>query len=177
MLAMHHTKKVGRICGQIFFPALFLVTTVKAQEPIGLMNDNYMPSSSIIYNPASSFTSPIEWDINVFSADVFAYNNLAYANHTSLLSLLGNTNNASVAFSSPNTIRAFANSMVQGPSIVFHQNSFSFGIITQVRSAASIVSGQVPSNLDLNNIVLDSLYQFPASSAAGLNWLAVGINL
>ncbi|MEO6166705.1 MAG: DUF5723 family protein, partial [Chitinophagales bacterium] len=174
---MNHTKKMGSISSKILFVLLLLSTIVKAQEPIGLMSDNYMPSSSILYNPASLFTSPVKWDLNFLSADVFFYNNLAYAEHSSVLTLLGNLTIKEAAFNKPNTIRGFTNATVQGPSIVFHHSSFSFGITTQVRSGTSIVSKQVPSNLDFNNLVEDSLYQFPQSKAAGMNWMQIGVHL
>lgn len=174
---MHTIKSPGILSAKIFLPVLLLVTKASAQEPIGLMNDNYLPSSSVIYNPASAFTSPFQWDINLVSADVFAYNNLVHANRTSLLTLLANSNNTSVDAHHPNTMRGFAGASIQGPSFIYHQNSFSFGIITQVRSAASTVSAQVPFNLDLNNIAEDTLYPFPTDKAAGLNWMEVGVNL
>ncbi|HUM47089.1 MAG TPA: DUF5723 family protein [Chitinophagales bacterium] len=174
---MQQAKEERKIFRLLLIPLLLIATMAKSQEPIGLMNDNYMPSSSILYNPASSFTSPVKWDLNIVSAAVYGYNNLAYAEHSSVLTLLGNSNIHAAAFNTPNTIRVFTNAMVQGPSVVFHQNTFSFGVITQVRSGTSLVTRQTPSNLDFNNLVEDSLYRFPQSNAAGMNWMQIGINL
>ncbi|MBX7142385.1 MAG: hypothetical protein K1X63_15020 [Chitinophagales bacterium] len=149
----------------------------QGQQPVGLNTDNYLPASSILFNPAAAFTSPFAVDINVASIDALAYNNLAFANHLSLLSLaFGQANGMEVSYGSPETIRAFSDISLQGPSAVIRYSDFSFGLITQVRSAASLITDVVPPNLDFNNILEDSLYQFPASRFAGLNWSEAGVH-
>jgi hypothetical protein len=145
------------------------------QEPVGLNSDNYLPASSILFNPASAFTSPYAVDINIASVKAFAYNNLAYTNRLSLLSLaFGKVNDVEVHYGNPETVRAFSGITLQGPSAVVRYKNFSFGLITQVRSASSLTTDAVPHNLDFNHILEDSLYTFPASEFSALNWMEAG---
>ncbi|MFI5134869.1 MAG: DUF5723 family protein [Chitinophagales bacterium] len=155
-----------------------IVSIANAQEPIGLMNDNYLPASAIMFNPASLFTSTLPGDLNIVSGDITASNNLAYTNNFSLLTLSSpNISNNKVAFNTPSTIRSFSNALIEGPSAVIRHNSLSYGIITRTQSAASLMTGQVDSNLNFNHIAKDTLYQFPQSRTAGMKWTEVGFNL
>ncbi len=163
---------------KFFLVAVLALNTGRAQEQIGTITDNYLPASSSLFNPAADCTSPYEVDINALGAGFSVYNNLVYLDKFSFLSLSGkNLNGKEVVYNTPNTIRAFTRVGVQGPSVMIRQGDFTLGIITQVRSAASVTTSEVPVNLDFNHIIEDSLYQFPAGKTTGLNWMSIGLHL
>jgi len=169
------TAPLGR--AKLTFILLCVVNLSNAQEPIGLMNDNYLPSSAIMFNPASMLTSPLPGDLNIISGDLTASNNLAYTNNFSLLTLSApNISNNKIAYNRPSTIRAFSNALIEGPSAVIRHGSLSYGIVFRTQSAASLMTGQVDSNLNFNHIAKDTFYRFPESRTAGMKWSEFGVN-
>ena len=159
-------------------PGIFFMLKSYAQQPIGFMNDHYLPATSVLFNPASVASSPLRLDINVLSANAAAYNNAFYVNHLSLFSLFTkNTNELTVIYDKPDYIHFFSSTSVQGPSVTYKSRSYFFGITTQWRTGTSFISGKTTPKLDLSNILDDTLYEFPASKLAGLGWMQFGFTI
>jgi Family of unknown function (DUF5723) len=162
----------------LLLAGIFFMLKSHAQQPIGLMNDHYLPATSVLFNPASVGSSPLRLDINVLSANAAAYNNAFYVNHLSLFSLFTkNTNELTVIYAKPDNIHFFSSTSIQGPSVTYKSGSYFFGITTQWRTGTSFISGKTTPKLDLANILDDTLYEFPSSKLAGMGWMQFGFTI
>jgi hypothetical protein len=130
-----------------------------------------------LFNPAAPLTSAVHIDLNLISMSAMAYNNLAFAEKSSLLTLMGNaSNNPSASFNTPSSIRGFSSVMIQGPSILVREDNFSYGLTMQFRSAMSLVTELFTDDLNFNFVPRDSVYAFPRAKGAGLEWMELGLH-
>lgn len=66
---------------------LGLFSTISAQEQLGIRLSGYGGINSTLLNPAYHATTPLRWDINLAEGAAHFWNNYAYMQETSLLSL------------------------------------------------------------------------------------------
>jgi hypothetical protein len=67
--------------------AIGLLSTLSAQEQSGIRLSGYGGINSALLNPAAPALSPWRWDVNLVEGAAHAWNNYAYLEETSLLSL------------------------------------------------------------------------------------------
>lgn len=173
-----------------------LSTPTNAQEQLGLRLGNYSGINGTMFNPASTVSSPLRWDINVIAAGAFAENNYIFVREANLFKVLRSKSYSRAGGISTNTEtastptgleydftdgrrrkEAYASSFVTFPSAMFHVKSHTFGIFFNSRSVTS--TNRVPSALNYYNLESlqtgDVLHVNPFK-AAGMAWSEVGLN-
>lgn len=77
----------------LLLAAFLRPNNVAAQEQLGMRLERFSGLYGAAVNPAFSANMPHPWEINLFSAEVFAENNYAYFQETSVQRLLRNSDN------------------------------------------------------------------------------------
>lgn len=187
---------------QKFLPSLFLFIFccsihLNAQEQLGLKLENYSGINSVLLNPTYAVTSPYKWNVNVVSAGIFFENNYAYIQDVGAFKVLRNiedirprpdidTENENPDdflildfFNGNNKKQGSFLTTVMGPSVMVNLNSgFSFGIFTNVRTAASI--RKIPASLNyyqFDNEDFNTDFSVAPFKAAAMSWSELGVNL
>jgi hypothetical protein len=127
-----------------------------SQEQLGMRLERYAGIYGASINPANTAFNPNNWEISLFSADIFLENNYAYLQNTSSQNALRNSDKiVSVAdtsaenplsrdailldfFDAKRRMRAVAQARVAGPSFSFRFGEDNvIGLVTAFRSHAS----------------------------------------
>ena len=162
--------------------ALLYSTAVYSQVATGLFQDNYTGSTGMLINPAEPMVDPNKWEVNIISGALFLGNNYAYYNQQTVFSLINYIqsdyhNGENISFFRQNSVHLNAVGFVEGPSVFFKKNDFSFGLFTDMRVGASIESSSAPQNLNnLFTIPFNQLIRIPELHSAYMNWAELGIN-
>jgi len=73
----------------ILISYFFSTEYVKSQDPYIFSNDPYTGISTVGLSPTQPFLNPNNWDVQLFSEDLFFQNDYGYLSKTSLLGLIG----------------------------------------------------------------------------------------
>jgi len=177
---------------------LFITSSLKAQEQVGLRTDNYSGVNSLMLNPANFLSSSFEWDLNVAGAGFFGETNTGYIQNTRLLDIFRMYPDIEVegAFDYDDESQIPDNVLVTdyyktykktyfmglttilGPSFSMKLKSDqTFGIFTSFRAASS--SHKIPASLNFYYWDQTSYYQeidvSPVKGAA-MAWSEIGLN-
>lgn len=187
------------ILGFLFAFILFTTSTLqelKAQEQIGLRQSNYAGINSISLNPANATDLPLQWDLNIAAAGVFAENNYAYVNQSNLIHFLKNSGNLSqnnpedpahgtgavptydFYNNAQNQYFAQVNSFVSGPSFLLKKGDASFGIFANARMQFN--TNKVDPQLgyvDYTEEIVGTSFNIEAPKIAGMSWSEIGIHV
>jgi len=106
------------------------------QDMAGVAGSTRSPVNTIFINPSSIVDSRAFIDINIVGFSVFARNNLAYLPGGSLSRTQLEALDGPGIDLSRNNYRAYADVMVQGPSVTFNVKKHAFGLITNFRTVA-----------------------------------------
>ncbi|MBV6439413.1 MAG: hypothetical protein DYG98_17280 [Haliscomenobacteraceae bacterium CHB4] len=153
------------------FSAIYAVfpNALFSQEQLGMRLERYAGIYGATLNPANTAFNPNNWEISLFSADVFFENNYAFLQNTSLPNALRNSDKIiSVAdtsaenppardaifldyFDAKKKMRGVGQSRVTGPSFSFRfgENNV-IGLVTAFRTHASAY--KIPSVLSYRTI-------------------------
>jgi len=165
-----------------------------SQEQTGMRLERYAGIYSAAINPAYTAFSPNTWDLSLFSADVFADNNYAFLQKTSIQHALQNTEEiVSVPdllgeippprtaiflnyFDKRRKLHALLQARVAGPSfsVRFREKNV-FGLTTALRTQVS--SYGLPEILRYNNISdlpRNQVIDIPPAGLAGMAWGEIG---
>jgi hypothetical protein len=168
---------------------------LSAQEQLGMRLERYAGLFAGSINPANVAFMPHNWEISLFSAEVFAENSYAYFHKTSLQNLLKNTDavvaasdlspdrpipaNAIVQdyFVPKRKMRGLLHSRVSGPGTAFRVGRHVFGISTAVR--ADLSAYRVPRVLNYPEVSQLSRGQTIAINPFGvetMSWAEIGLH-
>ena len=170
---------------------------LNAQEQLGLKLENYSGINSVLLNPTYAVTSPYKWNVNLVSAGTFFDNNYAYINDVGAFKVLRNiedirprpdidTENENPEdflildfYGGTNKKQGSYLATVMGPSVMVNLKSgFSFGIFTNVRTAAS--ARGIPTSLNyyqFDNEDFNNDFSVAPFKAAAMSWSEIGVNL
>ncbi len=184
--------KRGSICLLIL-----AVSSVQAQNQLGLRTSNYTGVNSLLLNPAAFHSAPLSWDVNLVSTGAFFYNEFVYVENTNLLRLLNHDgpflsrpdNQALEVMDNPDALyynffdqrSSFSNSgnaFVTGPSVAIGFNTFSVGIFTNFRVAGA--ANRLDEDLDyfsLDTWMTGETKNINPLNSSGMAWSEVGINV
>lgn len=127
-----------------------------SQERLGIATSNYAGTNAMMLNPASMVNSPFRWDLNLVTVHGYFDNNFAYIQDANIPRLISqdkeiqinnNYNQTHLDLSDAflvnlknNNFRKnfYLTSMVQGPSLIYSEDDWSFGLHTAVRAGASM---------------------------------------
>ncbi|WP_026713049.1 DUF5723 family protein [Flavobacterium daejeonense] len=152
--------------------------SVNAQSYLGYTPDNYAGVQSVLFNPASIVDSRFKTDINIFSISSAAGNDL-YGVKIFDVFKSGYDFDLEAKKNFSNANRAFLNTDVMGPSVMFNiAPKHSLAIFTRARAFVNVidVNGQV-----INDITKDNSSSFPTANvgspnAVGNSWGELGIS-
>lgn len=167
------------------------------QEQLGLRNENYSGVNSIFLNPALTSTSPLKWDVNLFSAGFFMDNNYAYFEDASVFALYRKRNDLDLVYAQDSIPRnqipassfyldyvndgrkRFVSTLVtvNGPSGMVKIDNHTVGLFYNYRFAFGSLN--VPTNFSyypyINQKFYDSFYVAPFEGSM-MVWDEIGIN-
>lgn len=167
-----------------------------AQNQLGIRTSNYSGVNSALINPAAFHHSALQWDFNIVSGGAFVYNQYAYVENASVISLIGHDGpmtfrsaSADAPADDPTALyynfydqqAKFSNSVnafVTGPSILLHKGKYSFGIFNNLRVASS--GNRLDPDLDyfsLDRWVDGDTKEFDPFNINGMAWGEIGINV
>ncbi len=184
-----------------FFYKLFAVgfiifsSLLKSQDPYIFSNDRFSGISAVGISPTQSFINPNQYDVHLFSENIFIQNQYGYISKSSLLGLTSgeikeadpsrnitgdNTKKVWDYFNHQVTGYHFSNELM-GPSfslnLAIAEKDFSIGLFSKLRTQSSIIevdNYMQYANQDLEEPVLYDLSPFDANF---MNWTEVGLNL
>jgi len=170
------------------------LSSVTAQEMLGVVNSSYSGISGSMLNPAITVTSPYYVDINLFAVDAFVENNYVYmAKEEYRFSRFLSKNpdfpthgvdDNLIVYDYYNTKdkKAYANFRLLGPSVGVTVGRHSFGLVTGVRAVSSFKNVpyeiakfgferlKYPPQYDINYVDNRNIYN------AELGWAELGFN-
>lgn len=114
---------------------LFYSTSLRAQEFIGLVIDNYTPANGMQLNPSSIVDQKPWLDIQLIGLGAHVTNNFASIQQSTLLNVSG-YNSIGVDLKKENGW-AQLNLLVTGPSASLSMGKYAFGIHTAIRAMAN----------------------------------------
>ncbi|MBK8194820.1 MAG: hypothetical protein IPK76_16980 [Lewinellaceae bacterium] len=183
------------------FPAVFAVVCMfpqfsAAQEQLGMRLERYAGIYSAALNPANTAFNPNNWEVSLFSADVFAENAYLYLQNTSLQNALRHSDRiiavtdttaenppASDAifqnyFDAKSRMRAVAQARVAGPSFSFRfgENNV-IGLVTAFRTGIS--SYKIPSVLayrTISDVPVNTTINIPRTGVQLMAWSEIGLH-
>lgn len=134
---------------------LFIYSPLFSQEMFGIVGSNYAGTNAVQLNPSSMVASPLRWDVNLITMDVFADNNYIYmpGSNTSRFIKTATTyqtlttdgykkNEVSDVvlkrFQSNRRKYVNFNLTLRLPSVMIAKGNKAFGFHTAIRSAVSI---------------------------------------
>ena len=85
---------------KILLVFISLPNLISGQERLGLSLENYAGINSVSINPANPFMSPLKWDVNILSANIFFDNNYAFLKNTNTFHILRNIKNINIVYES-----------------------------------------------------------------------------
>ena len=155
-----------------------------AQEQMGMLQSNFLSSSSIFLNPSSSADAHVYMQLNLASAGAFAYTNGAYIPSFSVWRM--KRANGEVQYPKASTVKVskfvYANAFAEGPAFVISKRLYGAGFFVRARSILDIRGIPYP----LANMLLQqNPYANPPSTyninkrnikGANLSWLEYGGN-
>ena len=174
-----------------FFPSLLL-----SQEQLGMRLERYAGIYSASLNPANTAFNPNNWEVSLFSADVFFDNSYGYLQNTSLQNALRNTDKiVSVAdtsaenppardaifqnyFDGKRKMHLVAQTRVTGPSFSFRlgENDV-LGLVTAFRTGIS--SYKIPKVLayrTISDVPLNQAVNIPPAGIQAMAWSEIGLH-
>ncbi len=174
---------------------LVAVLSVQAQNQLGLRSSNYSGANSVLINPSSFHSSPLNWDVNIISAGAFFYNEFVYVENTSLIGLL-NHNGPFLSrpdqapetpddadalyynfFDHRNSFSNSGNAFITGPSAAVNFGKFSLGLFLNARVAGA--GNRLDEDLDffsLDGWLTGDTKNIDPLNASGMAWSEIGVN-
>ena len=173
----------------------FLPHSLHSQDPYIFSNDRFSGISTIGISPTQSFLNPNQWDVHLFSENIFIQNSYGYISKTSVLGITdGEIREANIGenITGENTKKVwdyynkditgyhFSNE-IMGPSASYNftiaEKDFSVGIFSKLRTQSSIID--VDNYLQFTNqeILEPVLYNLSPFEANFMNWTEIGLNL
>ena len=150
---------------------------INAQEDLGMINDNYLPSIGMRLNPSAIVDQKPWMSIHLAGASAYLRNNLAYFPNSTLLKINGENE---VSYdNNRNKYSFFSDVEIQGPAISFTYRKHALGIRTSVRSFASAynIPGELGELLADDEFEIESgNYEIRNLNAKGLAWGEIGVN-
>jgi Family of unknown function (DUF5723) len=175
---------------------LFSVTTLAAQEQIGLRTENYSGVNSLAFNPSAMVTYPLSWDANLVGGGYFGENDFAFVRNTSLLNIARTRNlrinyqlfqkdnfppDPNTIFFSSDTLRSHALTtagIVHGPAFAMKMsNNVTMGVFLNGRVFGS--APNLPKEYNyfyFRNRPFNQPYPVYPFSMAAMAWREIGIN-
>lgn len=132
---------------------LLVAVSVHSQEMLGLVTGNYAGSNGIYLNPSSIANSKIRWDLNLFSANAFVFNNYFYLpkRQAGFFSVVSGEytfpaypkpfgvgeRNVHVYYKDKSSKNIFTNGRIIGPSAMFRCGDHTLAVHTGLRVMSS----------------------------------------
>ncbi len=179
----------------LFLGLNVVATFLSAQDQLGLKLGNYTGINSVLLNPAHTAFSPFKWDVNLVALGVFAENNYAYAEKTSILQIAKNEGNLIFRgdldpenlpeepydifdyFDNRNPKFVHVNQFVMGPSAMFKIKGHTLGITTGFRTVVSAF--KIPGSLsyyEMENRPLGESFDVGKFKLGVMAWSELGLN-
>jgi len=175
---------------------LFFSNTTFSQEQLGMRLERYAGIYGATLNPANTAFNPNNWEVSLFSADVFLENNYAFLQKTSLQNALRNSDNIVAVsdtsgenppvrdaifldyFDAKRKMRAVVQSRITGPSFSFRfgENNV-IGLVTAFRTGISAY--RVPEILayrTISDIPVNQTVNIPSTGLQGMAWGEIGVH-
>jgi hypothetical protein len=187
------------MCLSRFLPPVWLAllpTCLFAQEQLGMRLERFSGIYGATINPANTAWNPNNWEVSLFTADLFVENNYAYLRQTSVPQALRHSDNiVSVEtitaenpapadailldyFNARRNMRAVAQTHVTGPGGSFRlKEKHVLGFTTALRSEVS--SYQIPEILayrTISDLPRNQAINIPATGVAGMVWNEIGLH-
>jgi hypothetical protein len=180
----------------VAFVAVFLIpSTAFSQEQLGMRIERYGGIYSATLNPAAMAFNPLDWDISLFSADVFVNNSYAFLKNTSIPHALANSNKIVSVVDGPKDTRpgpdaifldyfddnkkmfAVVQARVSGPSFSFRFGDHNtIGLTTAFRT--NISAYRLPEILryrTIRDLPRNTAINIPPAGLTGMAWTEIGI--
>jgi len=138
----------------VYLLCIAFESKVEAQEHLGLKVGNFSGIHGILLNPAANVNQPINWDLNILSAGLYASNNYMFLQKGALIKIPfsgGITSDPEIDRDNANIDKALYynfsrdykefyfhhTAMVMGPSFMYNIPDNSFGIYYGIRTHMS----------------------------------------
>jgi len=178
------------IAAQIFTISLFSF----AQDPLIFSNDSYSGISAVGISPTQPFLNPNNWDVHLFSENIFFNSDYVYISKTSLLGLAnGEIKSADISngITGENTRKVtdyynrdvtgfHFSSDLMGPSFSLNLNvfekDFSVGLFSRLRTQSALIEADNYLQFTNQEITEPILYDLRPFDTNLMNWAEIGLN-
>lgn len=167
-----------------------------SQEQLGMRLERYAGIYSATINPANTAFNPNNWEVSIFSADLFLENSYAYLQNTSLQNALRNSDKViSVIdttaenppargaifqdyFDGKRKMHAVVQARITGPSFSFRLGEdHVLGLVTAFRTGVS--SYKIPRILayrTISDLPVNRAVNIPPAGVQALAWAEIGLH-
>ncbi|GAB4496929.1 MAG: hypothetical protein OHK0019_29580 [Saprospiraceae bacterium] len=188
--------KISCCLAAAFFGFLLFPKNSFSQEQLGMRLERYAGIYSATLNPANTAFNPNNWEISLFSADIFLENNYAFLQKTSLQNALRNSdkivavNDTSAEsppardailldyFNAKSRMRGVAQSRVTGPSFSFRfgENNV-IGLVTAFRTQVSAYKiPKVLSYRTISDVPVGQTIEIAPTGMQAMAWAEFGLH-
>jgi hypothetical protein len=180
----------------VFLAIVVFPKNIFSQEQLGMRLERHAGIYGAALNPANTAFNPNNWEVSLFSADVFLENNYAFLQNTSLQNALRNSDNIVAVsdtsgenppvrdaifldyFDAKRKMRAVVQSRITGPSFSFRfgENNV-IGLVTAFRTGISAY--RVPEILayrTISDIPVNQTVNIPSTGLQGMAWGEIGVH-
>jgi len=167
-----------RTCCIVLYFVYFSLSSLFAQESIGLINDNYTPSIGMRLNPSIIADQKPWLSIHLAGLNTYLRNNLAFI-ESSKLQFINQESNP--AFNTQRrAYSAYTDIEVYGPSISFTHRKHAFGIHSAVRAYSFIrnIPNELGDYIDEQESfeIEEGNYRINNLESKGMAWAEAGIS-
>ncbi|MBK7937870.1 MAG: hypothetical protein IPJ82_12610 [Lewinellaceae bacterium] len=179
-----------------FFAVFCFPAALFSQEQLGMRLERYSGIYGATLNPANTAFNPNNWEVSLFSADLFLENSYTFLQNTSLQNALRNTDKiVSVAdttaenppardvifqdyFDGKRKMRVVAQTRVTGPSFSLRLGEeHVVGLVTAFRTGIS--SYKIPKILayrTISDVPINQAVNIPPTGFQALAWAEIGLH-
>lgn len=178
----------------LFFSAIISFTGIYSQERAGLVLGQYNGVNALSLNPANSFNSANNWDVQLGGAHLFMQTNYGFVTQSNLFKLLKNHESVFIPerrsdiithpdtmvmrFNENGNTRADLKAEILGPGFLFRfREKYTLGLSTKFRSLTQSFNIPHLANFYVaQNLEIDSIYNFPSSIASAIAWPEINLH-